>query len=78
MKGNMQKSYFWKTVGLKADIERHRKEELKLQEKITELESIGAPNESQTIHLRVYRNFMCLLLQSKAECTSKIGKKGNK
>lgn len=74
----MQKSYFWKTVGLKADIERHRKEELKLQEKITELESIEEPNESQTIHLRVYRNFMCLLLQSKAECTSKIGKKRNK
>ena len=78
MKENMQKSYFWKTVGLKADIERHRKEELNLQEKITELESIEVPNKSQTIRLRVYRNFMCLLLQSKAECTSKIGKKWNK
>lgn len=74
MKGNMQKSYFWKTVGLKADIERHRNEELYLQEKITELESIEAPNESQIMYLRVYRHFMCLLLQSKAECTSKIGK----
>ena len=77
MKGNMQKSYFWKTVGLKADIERHRKEEMYLQEKITELESIESLNESQKTRLRVYRNFMCLLLQSKAECTSKIGKKGN-
>jgi len=76
MKGNMQKSYFWKTVGLKADVERHRKEEIYLQEKITELESIEALNDSQTTLLRVYRNFMCLLLQSKAECTSKIGKKG--
>lgn len=76
MKGNMQKSYFWKTVGLKADIERHRNEEMYLQEKITELESIEALNESQTTRLRVYRHFMCLLLQSKAECTSKIGKKG--
>lgn len=71
----MQKSYFWKTVGLKADIERHRKEELKLQEKITELESIEVPNESQTIHLIFYRNFMCLLLQSKAEVVNKLGRK---
>lgn len=73
----MQKNYFWGTVGLKADIKRHRKEEMYLQEKITALESIEALNESQTTRLRVYRNFMCLLLQSKAECASKIGKKGN-
>ena len=72
----MQKSYFWKRVGLKADIDRHRKEEIYLQEKITELESIESLNDSQTTLLRVYRNFMCLLLQSKAECTSRIGKKG--
>lgn len=65
--------YFWNDVALKADVNRHREEQLELESKIKELEAL--PQDSMTIAaVRVYRNFLCLLLQSKADVVSKIGK----
>jgi len=67
--------YFWKEVPLKADIERHRKQEKEIQDKIDLLESIVEPTEMQLRTLATYRNFMYQLQLSKAEVVSKIGKK---
>ena len=68
--------WFWKDAsGLNADIERHMKEEKKLMDKIAELEAIEQPSEMDIRSLRVYRNFLYRLQDSKAEVVSKIGKK---
>ena len=68
--------YFWKdTSGLKSDIERHRAEEKKFREKISELESIDNPSDMDIKCLRVYRTYLGILLQSKANITRNIGKK---
>ena len=67
--------YFYGDKSLNADIERHRKEEIKLREKIKELESIENPSNFDVRALRVTRHFLNQLLQSKADITSKIGKK---
>lgn len=67
--------FFWKDAkGLKADILRHREEEAALMKKITELESIEAPDKMDIAALAVYRQFLCQLQQSKAEVVSKLGK----
>ena len=68
--------YFWKdTSGLKSDIERHRAEEKKFREKISELESIENPSDMDVRCLATYRKFLGILLQSKANITQNIGKK---
>lgn len=67
-------SYFYKKLPKNADIERHMVEEKELTEKIQLLESIKNPSEMDVTSLRVYRDFLCKLLQSKAEVVSKIGK----
>ncbi len=71
--------YFWdnpnKPIGLNADIERHRKHQKELEEKISELESIENPSEMDKFSIRAYRNFLCKLLQSKAELLEKFGRK---
>jgi predicted secreted Zn-dependent protease len=66
--------FFWdKAKGLNADIERHREKEKELVAKIAELE--GQDDEMSIASLRVYRNFLCQLQQSKADVVTKIGKK---
>lgn len=67
--------FFWKDVGLNADIERHRAKEQELMRKITELESIELPTAMNVALMRTYRHFLYLLELSKAEVVSKIGKK---
>jgi len=66
--------YFWtpKPIGLNADIERHRKAQQELEQKIAELEDSSL--EFKEFYLRVYRNALCILLQSKAEIVAKLGK----
>ena len=69
-------TYFWKDAsGLKSDIERHRIKEKEFREKISELESIENPSDMDISCLRVYRKFLEILLQSKANITQNIGKK---
>ena len=66
--------FFWnKAKGLKADIKRHREQEQKLEAKISELE--GKTDDMSIASLKVYRNFLCQLQQSKADVVTKIGKK---
>jgi hypothetical protein len=66
--------FFWQEAkGLKADVERHRAQEKELQDKIQELE--GKDDEMSIAALRVYRNFLNQLQQSKADVVSKIGKR---
>lgn len=67
--------YFFGTVGLNADIKRHREEELRLQAKIDELEAVEDPNEMQKRSLNTYRYFMHLLQVSKANVVNKLGRK---
>lgn len=71
-------NYFWNKVnGLKADIERHTKEQQKLEKKILEIEQILEKNPSDEFakrSLKSYMHFLNLLLDSKAQLTSKIGK----
>ena len=66
--------FFWnKATGLNADIQRHREKEKELVAKIAELE--GKEDPMSIASLRVYRNFLCQLQQSKADVVTKIGKK---
>ena len=68
--------YFFKdTLGLKSDIERHRSEETKLREKIKQLESLENPSDMDDRILKVYRTFLGILLESKANITQNIGRK---
>lgn len=68
--------YFWKDAnGLKADIERHRKQEQELTAKIQELEAKDQEDPMVRACLRAYRRFLYQLELSKAEVVSKIGKR---
>ena len=71
-------SYFWNKVeGLNADIERHTKEQIRLEKKILECEESLNQNQADAFanrSLLSYKNFLNLLLDSKAQLTSKIGK----
>lgn len=63
--------YFWQeAAGLNADIERHREEETELREKLRKAEEI-----KDDVRIRIYTGMLGILLQSKAELTSQIGKK---
>lgn len=67
-------SYFWNKVqGLNADIDRHREEEIKLQNKIRELES--STDNLSKMALPMYRTLLLTLQQSKADLVSKLGNK---
>lgn len=69
--------YFWNPPkGLNAKIELHRVEQKKLEDKIADLET-QEQTEMVKRSLATYRNFLCQLLQSKAEAVSNIGKKNN-
>jgi len=62
-------SFFFKKLGLNADIKRHREQEKQLREEISRYEASG-----ETQHVKTYKHFLNLLLESKAQLTSKIGK----
>ena len=62
--------FFYNDLPKNADIKRHREQEIELRNLIQECE-----NEGDEYRAKVYRNFLNLLLASKAEVTSKIGKK---
>ena len=74
------RSYFWDPpgtiIGVKADINRHLRSEVILDEKIAQLEaiekSLRTPMEVAT--LASYRNLRAHLLASKAEAVSRLGK----
>lgn len=72
-------SYFYtgKSIGLKADIERHRKHEEELKLLVEKLESI--PEDQQTkmdkAFIRTYRHCMVLLWESKAQLLEQLGRK---
>lgn len=75
MKTQPTKKFFWGDAsGVNADLQRHMTEEKDIRARITELEQ-EEDSESKERNLRVYRNFLRILLDSKAEVTSKIGKK---
>ena len=66
--------FFSKSVGLNADIERHRLKEQGLRAKIEELEKLESPDKFQVRVLQAYRHILNQLLQSKADVVSKLGK----
>ena len=74
------RKYFWDppgtVIGVKADINRHRRSEAILDERIAQLEAIDkslrTPMEVAT--LASYRNLRARLLASKAEAVSRLGK----
>lgn len=66
-KVHKNRSYFFAAVGKNADIKRHREQEQEIREKISKAK------DAQT--RKIYKYFLDLLLASKAECVSKIGKK---
>ena len=63
-----------KPIGLNADIERHRKKQQELEQKIAELEEEDTIDPDREFYLQAYRNALCILLQSKAEVVAKLGK----
>ena len=65
--------FFWKdATGVNSDIERHRAMEKELMLEIAALEA--SKNEMSIAHLRVYRNMLRVLQQSKADVVAKIGR----
>lgn len=69
-------TFFWsKAKGLKADIERHRVQEAKLDAKIAEIENMAEPSSMDIAALRTYRGLRAQLQQSRADVVTKIGKK---
>ena len=60
------------TTGLKADIERHREEELKIQSCINDL--VGKDDEMSERFLLSYRMFLVQIQTAKAEITQLIGR----
>ena len=62
--------FFGNASGLKADIARHRQEEEKLRELISK-----AKEENRKAYVDTFTNLLNLLLDSKAQLTSQIGKK---
>ena len=66
--------FFWQDApGVSADIERHRAEERRLEERIAELEQ--QDDDMSQACLRAYRHFLHQLQQSKAEAVNKLGRK---
>ena len=71
----MSYSYFYKTdLGLNADLERHMAKERDLNAKIAELEAIEDRDKMQVATLRMYRDLLAKLLESKANVVSKLGR----
>lgn len=69
---------YYKVRGLNADIDRHTKAENDLRQKIETLEKKLQENphcQMTKSSLKAYRECLNVLLQSKAEVVSKIGRK---
>lgn len=66
--------FFFGEVGLNADIDRHRKMEKELKDKISELESQENRDEFQERYLLTYRNLLNQLWESKAKVVENIGR----
>lgn len=67
------KPYFYGACALNKDIERHLKEEVRLNNMIAQLE--GSTRELDQRVLRTYQNLRCHLLASKAQVVNKLGRK---
>jgi len=67
--------FFAKKLSLNKDIERHRKVETELRQAIEELELLDDSDEFKQMRLRAKRHFLTQLLDSKAQVTSKLGRK---
>jgi|LakMenEpi13Oct10_1017325.scaffolds.fasta_scaffold79934_1 hypothetical protein len=61
------------SLGLKANLERHNKRQEQLMASIQKI--LDEPSEFDDVLLVSYRNMLDLLLASKAELVSKIGRK---
>lgn len=69
----MSKWFPKKATGLNADLKRHSEMEADLKRRIAELEN--SDNEFDQAAVFSYKTLLYRLLDSKAEVTSKIGKK---
>lgn len=68
--------YYWKKVGQKADIERHRNDEADLKARIAKCEAAAAAGDRlSAVEAAAYRNCLQALQASKAEMASKLFKK---
>lgn len=69
--------YFYRDAfGLNADIQRHRKTEQELLQKIKETEESTILSETEKIvYLNSFRGILCILQQSKAEVVNNLGRK---
>lgn len=67
--------FFAEKLPLNKDIERHRKVEIELRQAIEELELLDDSDEFKQMRLRAKRYFLTQLLDSKAQITSKLGRK---
>lgn len=71
----MKPKYFWsKAAGLNADIDRHTEEEHKLKKKIEEIQGKKELTKTDKSLLAAFSHYLKILLASKAEVASKIGK----
>lgn len=72
----MAKKFFHnKATGLNADINRHKRIQRELEEKISCLENAGELTKSEKLKLNIYKQFLCQLMDSSDQVTSKIGVK---
>lgn len=73
------KNYFWNdAAGVNADLTRHTQEQKKLEAQIVEYEAkllVDPDNKMLPGVLATYRSFLNKLMDSKANVTSKIGRK---
>lgn len=75
--GDQMSKFFFKDIPVNADIKRHREKEQEIREKISQLEN-DPEIESDKFKSRAlitYRNFLSILLSSKADIVDKIGRK---
>lgn len=65
----MSRYFFGESSGVNSDIERHRKAEAKLRERLAKAEE-----ETDQQMIKIYTYFLGCLLDSKAQVVSKIGR----
>lgn len=70
-------NFFMTALPVNADLERHSKRERMLREQISELESIDTRTEFEQSCLETYQGLLDLLLQSKAQVASHIGRRND-
>ena len=69
--------FFAKQVGLKSDIERHRKKEQEIREAIAKLSNKQNSDDEfmDDVFINAYEHSLDILLQSKLKLVNKIGRK---